>query len=336
MLNNNEEREQNAEYEELASEHSTNKPKIKMTGVDSLQTLMEQDEDTVKGNIRSNLEAIKSKRKQLRTPVVEDIDDDDEDDYYEEEEEPGNDISIPTRRAKSSDNTSSSLDLSKYFKIALPIIVILIVVLIAGKFILQSNRDKTENTDTTDEIVFEDEDITFEDVDFEEAPVVEEEHLSDTDRDTLRAWGYTANEIEQFEIDKVNVEEKVKEAEKNLIEKRLQINKALLRESTASTDEQYKYVLSNSIFGLPIPVVNKNDTNKEYYSSTAVADYFKIPLQGYQCFVKLKIPNTEVVLYAPVSYNIYSQLEDSGNVQISYDYIKEDGVEVYNNIQLQP
>jgi hypothetical protein len=57
-------------------------------------------------------------------------------------------------------------------------------------------------------------------------------------------------------------------------------------------------------------------------------------MQGYQPTIKVKIPNTDVTLFVVVTPDQYYSLDETGNIKISYDYIKRYNAEFYTNVKM--
>lgn len=150
----------------------------------------------------------------------------------------------------------------------------------------------------------------------------------------LRSWGYTGDEIEEFQSQEKNVKTLVNESKKAQIEKKAEVNKALVSASTMSGNEQYAYVLANSMYGLPIQVRDKSAGLSDMYTETVAVNYRKLPLQGFQPMIKITVPNTEVTLYHNLSLTDYDLLPETGIVKISMDYYLFDGMKTYSNIEI--
>jgi hypothetical protein len=209
--------------------------------------------------------------------------------------------------------------------IACIVLVLLLIIIMA---VAKNKSSEEVEEETTEEYV--------------EEPVIVEEPTteistfaySQDDWSTLRYWGYSADEIESAQSSETPVDDLVNKSREELYDKYSQVYKNLLRNSTDSPDEAYRYVLANSMFGLPIQVVDKNIQEADYYSSSCLVDYYKIPMQGYQPTIKVKIPNTDVTLFVVVTPDQYYSLDETGNIKISYDYIKRYNAEFYTNVKM--
>ena len=114
-------------------------------------------------------------------------------------------------------------------------------------------------------------------------------------------------------------------------EKFLDLYRAFLREARESANEQYNYVLSNTYLGLPPQNFVEEDTNRDYVTYTENADYWKMPLQGWQPTIKIRLSN-DAVIYMHVTPARYEELNDNGNMNIRYDYIYYKGVKSVMNV----
>lgn len=155
---------------------------------------------------------------------------------------------------------------------------------------------------------------------------------SELEADQLRAVGYTSREIEEFELQEIYdiqpLLDKQIEARK---ESFLNMYRAFLREALESGNEQYNYVLANTYLGLPPQEFIEEDDKRDYVTYTELVDYWKMPLQGWQPTVKVRLAN-EAVIYMHITPSRYEELKDSGNMHIRYDYIYYKGVKCVTNV----
>lgn len=228
-------------------------------------------------------------------------------------------------------NNKRSLNINKYVIIGVSICAIIVVVALLFIF---SPKNKIIDKDNDEEsIVVSNEEISLE-FNGDNQPEEQTPNLSEEDRSNLRAWGFTAEEIEQFESDNANVEEILKQAKEKYIEERLDIYRSLVRESSNNADAQYQYVLANSWWGQEPRVVDKSNKNIESYTAKANVDYYKYPPQGKQYFIKVKFTDNGDSLFVNVPAVVYYKLNDSGNCIISYDYTEVYGVDTYSNVKV--
>jgi hypothetical protein len=150
--------------------------------------------------------------------------------------------------------------------------------------------------------------------------------------DRLRAVGYTAREIEEFEFQEIiDIQPLIETQIEARREVFLDMYRAFLREARESGNEQYNYVLSNTYLGLPPQEFIEEDERRDYVTYTENVDYWKMPLQGWQPTIKLRLAN-DAVIYMHVTPSRYEELRDSGNMNIRYDYIYYKGVKSVTNV----
>jgi hypothetical protein len=150
--------------------------------------------------------------------------------------------------------------------------------------------------------------------------------------DLLRAVGYTAREIEGFELEEiVDIQPLLDKQIKARQEEFLDIYRAFLREAKESGNEQYNYVLSNSYLGLPPQEFIEEDEKRDYVTYTELVNYWKMPMQGWQPTIKVRLAN-DAVIYMHITPSRYEELKDSGNMHIRYDYIYYKGVKSVTNV----
>lgn len=153
----------------------------------------------------------------------------------------------------------------------------------------------------------------------------------------LREAGYTSTEIEEFEkMEVTNIDSLVSDIELQKRKSILDHYHVFLRNAQESGNEQYLYALANTWLGLAPQEVNASGEVDDYYKDSCNADYWKLPLQGYQPILKVKFvdkQDVERTVYMPVEPTTYVQLRESGNIVISYNFIKAYGCEFITNIQ---
>ena len=150
--------------------------------------------------------------------------------------------------------------------------------------------------------------------------------------DKLRAVGYTSREIEEFELQEiVDIQPLIDKQITARQDSFLDMYRAFMREARESGNEQYIYALSNTYLGLPPQVFLEEDERLDYSTYTENVDYWKMPLQGWQPTIKLRLVN-DAVIYMHVTPSRYEELRDSGNMNIRYDYIYYKGVKSVTNV----
>ncbi len=198
------------------------------------------------------------------------------------------------------------------------IVVILVIVLVfmfKGKLVKKESVEVSTEEETTEIPKFE---YTYDEY------------------ERLRTAGFTASEIEDFELQEIaDIDTLINEAEEKRKKKFLETYKAFIREANESPDSQYTYLMANTYLGLPPQEIDLNSTAEDYYSETRNVDYWKMPLQGYQPLVKVRIMPEDVVLYVNIKPENYALLRDSGNMVISYDFVHVYGCDFYTNIKIK-
>ncbi len=136
----------------------------------------------------------------------------------------------------------------------------------------------------------------------------------------LRAMGYTGTEIEEFQsygYDFEYLAELAEDAREAYIEEKV---KPLF--DTAS--EEYKQNYYNTWLGMPLREdmdLFRDDVGN--MQETRNLDYEKVPVHGYQVFLKVYLDDREHAEYffMQVSPERYVQLNDSGNIVVTYTYM---------------
>lgn len=141
---------------------------------------------------------------------------------------------------------------------------------------------------------------------------------NDEDYEKLRAAGYTAIEIEAFEENQADIEEKLEIASNTKREWATEQFRSLIRNSAESTDLQYAYLMSNTYLGLEPQELNKESKKYNVTVYKENVDYWKMPMQGYQPTIKIRLKSGEI-LYYQISPSRYIELSESGNITIQYD-----------------
>lgn len=225
---------------------------------------------------------------------------------------------------------------NKYIYLILIFIIIIFSVVIfirlyQNKNNIESKDNKQENKE---EIIF-DENGFIED---EEIIKIESEFKYNTDDiKRLREAGYTSTEIEEFEQMEVTnldilIDDIKEQTKKNLLEN----YRIFLRNAQSTGNEEYLYALANTWLGLEPQIIKDDGNVEDYYKDSCNADYWKLPLQGYQPMLKIKFVDQfdiERTAYMSVDPSTYVSLRDSGNINITYDFIKAYGCEFIINIQ---
>jgi hypothetical protein len=234
----------------------------------------------------------------------------------------------------------------------LVLFIILIVAIANNSSAGDGSTEETFAYETDDLPVTEEDDIQWVTPDYgdtstteSQAPVVDNSyHLPAEDIEKLRAAGYTANEIEQFEADKVDdIAPLLKKAATDKQRFLLEQYQFLQERMASGIDEETSYIFNNSIFSLPgqemteaeldswgLPVPALRSTFREN------VNYTKLPLMGSQCLLKLSLEDG-TILFFYVSPERYAELtQDEGNIVIKYTVIEWRGCRFIGNIEELP
>lgn len=149
------------------------------------------------------------------------------------------------------------------------------------------------------------------------------------DVELLRSYGYTGDEIEQFENDGIFVEQKVDEA-KTLIEDRF--NKEVKPYMEPGTEEFNKLLEFTWLGGKEFSP-QEDQSKWGYFNYELNADYDKVPARGHQLFLKIELGNGEPA-FINVTPELYYSLKDSGNIVVSIDYTDVGTQKLITNISV--
>jgi len=194
-------------------------------------------------------------------------------------------------------------------------IVILVTVVFVAMYILKP-KENTDSTETTE--------------------VIMEFSYTAEELDQLRSAGYTGKEIEDYQLSMIEsailVQSAKEKQEAFLKETYAELNNAV--SNTAS--QEYKDLIAKTWLGGEVTQVQPAEGSDEYtyevFSRKENVDYIKLPPRGQQLFLRLKVPNTEVFFFMPVHPQRYYQLEESGNIVITYDEVIFGGKTFITNV----
>ena len=152
---------------------------------------------------------------------------------------------------------------------------------------------------------------------------------SDAEIQELRAYGYTADEIEREEqlgtsasylisLAMTAQEEKQKEAWERLMD---------------STSEEYQALLDKTWLGGEEFTLNALPEGSFYQTEQIVynADYIKLPEQGNQLFLRVTLENGSY-MFMTVHPERWVTLKDEGNIVVSYTVVTYNGVQIITSI----
>lgn len=151
------------------------------------------------------------------------------------------------------------------------------------------------------------------------------------EKEQLRAWGYTGEEIEEGEAEEVPADDLISKSKKAQEEAR----------ATLSNPEspEYKALLNNTWVGqqsitLPQYVEGETEGAVHYDTHTYNADYDKVPAHGCSLFLKVHLEDgTYTFMECPLVR--YMQLSDSGNIVVQYSTATINGIKiVYDMVEV--
>jgi hypothetical protein len=198
------------------------------------------------------------------------------------------------------------------FQLSKPLVfgiaAIVVAVLVVGYILLKPSGDSSTDVDTSTE--------GLEWLD----PVGEETFLYTPDEITqLRAAGYTGDEIESYQTQQVPAADLITQAE---AERDAWIQEAIAPLYDTASDE-YKHYVAQTWLTLP----ERTDMTDwtmigASYTETKNLDYEKIDVYGNQLFIKVYLDDNEHAdwFFVSVTPDEWNQLNDSGNVLVTYTY----------------
>jgi len=224
---------------------------------------------------------------------------------------------------ETSTNTTSSTDRTK--KVAIIAAVGIVIVALLGTLIYMSAGKTTDDTKPESELT--EGDFVYD----SEGNIVLIDEISETvftyttaERDELRAWGYTAEDIEEGIANETPAQE--------LIDKVKSAQEAIRAELNNPYSEAYQKLLHNTWLGgapLTVPAADTVETNMVFKENV---DYVKIEPRGNQLFLKLTLED-ERVLFMTVTPSRWETLKDEGNIVIEYTEQQYPGAKIITDIQ---
>jgi len=152
---------------------------------------------------------------------------------------------------------------------------------------------------------------------------------TDEEKASLRAWGYTGDEIEEHEDLETPASDLVAQSKEAQEEARAALSNP--------ESPEYQELLNKTWIGqeeLSLPEYQQGVTEGSiaYNTFTYNADYEKIPAHGHNLFLKVYLEDgTYVFMECPVLR--YMQLPDSGNIVIQYNTATIDGAVIVNGVK---
>lgn len=207
--------------------------------------------------------------------------------------------------------------------IGILIVVIAIVVILAGRSVTEGEADPTPAPTGDDGVVMGDDSYWDQ---FDEPGVFS---YTEEEKQQLRAWGYTGDEIEAHELDGTEASELISAAKQEQEEAR----------ATLSNPEspEYQALLNNTWLGqqaLTIPGYEEGVTEGAIYYDTVTlnADYDKVPAHGHNLFLKVYLDDgSYAFMECPLLR--YTQLADSGNIVVTYQTASLNGVTIITGMK---
>lgn len=141
------------------------------------------------------------------------------------------------------------------------------------------------------------------------------------ERDLLRVNGYTADDIERFEIEERNPSELIKESES----RRKELYDYEIKPYLDGASDKYKSLESMTWIGTgdmsPL-ILNTETINYEERYGSYNCDFIKIPPKGSQLFVKLDLMDFNKEIFMTMTPERYNELPESGNIVVVIEYNK--------------
>lgn len=145
------------------------------------------------------------------------------------------------------------------------------------------------------------------------------------ERETLRANGYTGDDIERYEVEERSVPELVEMSE-NL--RKEQYDKDIKPYLDGASEEYHTLEDYTWLGGSPMEERIITDAELPYDNcmDTCNLDYDKVPARGAQLWLKLDWVDKGQTIFILISPSRYSELPDSGNIVVDVSYqLYDDG-----------
>lgn len=255
-------------------------------------------------------------------------------DSYEEEEldyEGGKLNSLPIER--------------KYIVLGAGILVVVLLIVVAYKFLNKEEPKTTAASKTVQEIVNTTEPAKNTDKKestqpatspTKESKIVDETKYTNDDLVKLRGAGFTGEEIEQMQSEGKSVDSALSDSKIAKAEYLRDLYPELKPKVTDSTSEAYKTLLKNTWLGGDYRPVAK-DPNVMYTAKTVRENsrYVREAPNGGQLQIKLTLKNGDII-FLNVHPERYEKLDDEGNMVIDYDDVTYGNYHYYINIKEVP
>jgi hypothetical protein len=145
----------------------------------------------------------------------------------------------------------------------------------------------------------------------------------------LRAYGYTADEIEQAERDYVSADVLIERAK----EDREAVLRAGIEKVSDAASPEYKALLSQTWLGESAANVPRLENIHDYTTETKRenVDYVKLKPTGMQLLLRLEL-NNGIHVFMTVSPSRWQTLKDTGNIVVNYTVVQYGGAPFITNI----
>lgn len=151
----------------------------------------------------------------------------------------------------------------------------------------------------------------------------------------MRAYGYTADEIEQAKEIQKPADVMIEEAKAAMEAKQKEVMDKLM---DAATPEYKQLMAMTWLGGKDIKITALPEEEAENYSVSTTkdnVDYVKVPAKGNQLFIRLSLQDGTYA-FMTVLPSRWVTLKDSGNIVIEYEVADYNGTPVITNIQEVP
>lgn len=195
------------------------------------------------------------------------------------------------------------------------VVILLIVLLI---FYFQAKPDVVAETDTLTVITGSDDYW---------AEKMGSQSYTTQEIESLRAWGYTGDEIESFELQGAAVT--------SLIAESKALQQETLNALSDPDSDAYRALIEDTWIGQePLTLPSSGEsiaTSVTYTSKVHIADYEKIPATGHNLFIKVYLEDGSVA-FMEVDIIRYVALADTGNIAVSYSEVTYGAITLVSNM----
>lgn len=149
------------------------------------------------------------------------------------------------------------------------------------------------------------------------------------EKSSLRAWGYTGDEIESYEALETSVD--------TLIEASRQAQEEARATLSNPESPEYQALLNSTFLGQNrIMIPADIDPGAIYYNTVTLnADYEKVEAHGHNLYLKVYLDDGSYS-FMECPLNRYSTLAESGNIVVTYRTATYEGVEIiYDMTEVQ-